>query len=165
MEKLSAHNFTLNSSSQMALPELTLATRASSVRNSFGTAFTIHRNRQISYMGDNSCLLYVFVDTFVCVSGCRRLYLCGDGGVMVCVCVCARVLCVCVCVCACACDACGKPMCTITFTCHVLLDIRTEYRHCNHCHRHRHHHHTVQVAICASGTGTRKMTTSASYRG
>ena len=56
----------------MALSELTLA-------NSF-LALTNHRNRQISYMGDNSCSLYVFVDTFVCVSGCRRLYLCGDDG-------------------------------------------------------------------------------------
>ena len=73
MEKLSAYDFALKSSSQMARPELTLA-------NSF-LAFTIHRNRQISYMGDNSCLLYVFVDTFVCVSGCRRLYLCDDSGV------------------------------------------------------------------------------------
>ena len=47
----------------------------------------------------------VFVDAFVCVSGCRHLYLCGSGvggggvgcdgvcdGVCVCVCVC-RVLC------------------------------------------------------------------------
>ena len=73
------HDFALKSSSQMALPEPTLAARVSSVRNSF-LAFTIHKNLQISYMGDNSCLLYVFVDTFVCVSGCRRLYLCGDDG-------------------------------------------------------------------------------------
>ena len=72
MEKLRAHDFALKSSSLMALPELTLA-------NSF-LAFTIHRNRQISYMGDNFCLLYVFVDTFVCVRGCRCLYLCGDDG-------------------------------------------------------------------------------------
>ena len=42
----------------MALPELTVA-------NSF-LAFTIHRNCLISYMGDNCCLLYVFVDT-LCV--------------------------------------------------------------------------------------------------
>ena len=79
MEKLSAHDFALKSSSQMALPELTLAARVSSVWNSF-LAFTVHRNRQILYMADNSCLLYVFVDTFVCFSGCRRLYLCGDDG-------------------------------------------------------------------------------------
>ena len=43
MEKLSAYDFALKSSSQMARPELTLA-------NSF-LAITIHRNRQISCMG------------------------------------------------------------------------------------------------------------------
>ena len=72
MEKLSAHNFAFKSSSQMVRPKLTLV-------NSF-LAFTIHRNCHILYMGDNSCMMYVFVDTFVCVSGCRRLYLCGDDG-------------------------------------------------------------------------------------
>ena len=70
MEKLSAHDFALKSSSQMARPQLTLA-------NSF-LAFAIHRNRQISCMGavPDRC---VFVDAFVCISGCRHLYLCGGG--------------------------------------------------------------------------------------
>ena len=43
VEKLSAPDFALKLSSQVACPELTLA-------NSFLT-FTIHRNRQISCMG------------------------------------------------------------------------------------------------------------------
>ena len=72
---------------EVARPELTAA-------NSF-LAFSIYTNHQISCMGDGACLLCVFVDTFVCVTGCRHLHLCrgsGDGsGVCVCVCVCVRV--------------------------------------------------------------------------
>ena len=47
--------------------------------------------------------------------------------VCVCVCVCAHA-CVRVCVCACVSVMhCAKPMCTTTFTYHVLLNCRTEY--------------------------------------
>ena len=87
----------------------------------------------------------------------------------VCVCVCVCV-CMCVCVCACACARararvcvmhCGKPMCTTTFTYHVLLNIRTEYRHYSHwllMHRselpatsftyNQHYHMHVCVCVC-----------------
>ena len=72
MEKLRGQDLALKSSSQMARPELSLT-------NSF-LAFAIHRNRQISCMGavPDRC---VFVDAFVCISGCMHLYLCGGGGV------------------------------------------------------------------------------------
>ena len=72
MEKLSARDFALKSSSQMARPELVLA-------NSF-LAFTIHRNRQISCIGAVPDRCVCVLDAFVCVSGCRHLYLCGGGG-------------------------------------------------------------------------------------
>ena len=157
----------------MARPELTAA-------NSF-LAFSIYTNRQVSCMGDGACLLCMFVDTFVYVSGCRHLYL-FRGGVCVCVCVCVCVWvwmwvcgCGCVAVGGCGCVMhCGKPTCTTTFTYHVLLNIRTEYRHCSHwlsCKLpaatftynqhyhmhlpqthiyHNHHHHKCRFSVCAS---------------
>ena len=67
----------------MARPEFAAA-------NSF-LAFSMYRTHLVSSMGDGACLLCVFVDTFVCVYGCRhlRLSVCaaaaagGGGGVWV----------------------------------------------------------------------------------
>ena len=83
-------------------------------------------NRQFSCMDVDPCW---------CVCACRYLLSvflrCIDVCVYVCVRVRARVCaCVRVCVCVCACVSvlhCAKPMCTTTFTYHVLLNIRTEY--------------------------------------
>ena len=61
-------------SSQLVRPEFAAA-------HSF-LAFNIYKNHLVSCMGDGACLLCVFVDSFVCVSGCRHLHLsvCAGGG-------------------------------------------------------------------------------------
>ena len=69
MEKLSAHDFPLKSSSQMARPEFAAA-------NSF-LAFSMYRTHLVSSMDDGACLLCVFVDTFVCVL--LVVVVCGCG--------------------------------------------------------------------------------------
>ena len=73
---------------------------------------------------DTCCVCSFSVLVCVCVPS---LYWCVC--VCICVCVCARV-CVFVCMCVCMClyvMHCAKPMCTTTFTYHLLLNIRTEY--------------------------------------
>ena len=100
----------------------TVLTRA----NSF-LAFSICRNHQFSCIDDDPCLLSVLVNScYVCFCAVALVLVCGV--VCVCVCVCVRV-CTCVCVHVCVCVR--VPTCTTTFTYHVLLNIRTEYRHCS----------------------------------
>ena len=59
-KSLSAHDFALKSSAQMAHQESLELART----NSF-LASSVHRNRQISCTGDSACLLCMFVAAFV----------------------------------------------------------------------------------------------------
>ena len=59
-KSLSAHDFALKLSAQMARPEFTPARS-----NEQLLALSIRRNRQISCIGDSACLLCMFVDAFV----------------------------------------------------------------------------------------------------
>ena len=80
-KSLSAHDFALKSSAQMVRQESLELART----NSF-LALSIHRNRQISCIGNSACLLCMFAAAFLHFP---TLYI----GTCVC--------CVCVCVCVC----------------------------------------------------------------